>query len=253
MKKLILLLLLLTGCTQVPEDLQVIFANVSQGSATILLTQNNTVLYDCGPNFDYLIDDLTKFNLTKIDLLIVSHPDKDHIGGCAELIKNFEVERIVDNGELKKTKVFQEYQNARNTISEYQTIISDTNDPKFQFINYLVAYDSQGFLDEKSNENSINLKIGKEVLLMGDCERKCEKILQKTSNLKAKVLLVGHHGSKTSSNNYFLKEVKPEIAIISSGKNHYGHPHNETINRLYQHTNKIFRTDEGTIVLGIHP
>ena len=251
-------LILLSACTQVIEtvslggEVSVHYIDVGQGDSTLIILPNNqTVLIDCGKtnNGQDIITYLTDIGVDDIDLLIATHPDTDHIGGCDEIIQGFAVQTILTNGQTKNTRTYRDFIAAAQQ-RDLQILTKDsvvTLDPSAN-LTLLVSYGA-GY-DENSNENSIvaKLEYGAKFLFTGDCESKCESVLEETD---VDIYKVGHHGSKTSSNSKFLSEITPEIAIISAGKdNKYRHPHPSAIKRISKHTDNIFGTyDHGTIVV----
>ncbi|MCK4525236.1 MAG: MBL fold metallo-hydrolase, partial [Candidatus Andersenbacteria bacterium] len=187
----------------------------------------------------------------KIELVIMTHPDKDHIGGLVEVLKYYEVEQILETG-IKCEKAICE---------EWDKLIEEKNIPvkyaefgqriKAGNIEMAVLYPFENLKDEEvknSNDASIVLRLlnnDKSFLLTGDAGFPVENdLISQNINLESRILKVSHHGSKYGTSNEFLKSVKPEKAIISVGKNSYGHPAKELLNRLKNMNIEIFRTDE---------
>ena len=116
----------------------------------------------------------------------------------------------------------------------------------------MVAY-GESWRFSADNDNSAMLKLGygkASFLFTGDCGLKCEDKLMEKKGISADILKVSHHGSKHSTSNEFLKKVKPKLAVISVGKNSYGHPANETLERLNAAGIDILRTDlDGAVVI----
>jgi competence protein ComEC len=226
-------------------------------------------MIDVGNNIQILIDGGDGKNILdklgehlpfydrKIELVIMTHPDKDHIGGLVEVLKYYEVEQILETGiECEKA-----------ICKEWDKLIKEKNIPvkyaqfgqriKAGNIEMAVLYPFKNLKDEKvkdSNDASIVLRLILEqglqpdnatILLTGDAGFPVEKdLISQNINLEAKILKVSHHGSKYGTSNDFLKLVKPEKAIISVGKNSYGHPAKELLNRLKNMSIEIFRTDQ---------
>ena len=211
---------------------QVSFINVGQGDATLVRRNNTAVLIDTG-GYNYkdiaqevLIPYFKKNRIYNIDLLITTHDDFDHSGAVDSLIQNFTVKRYVKDYESFPVTVggitFKNY-------NIYPELWSSENDES------LVV----GF---KTNNYSY--------LVMGDAPIKIEKrIMQDNTYIPCDILKVGHHGSKTSTSDAFIKYLKPKVAVISCGKsNKYGHPHSQVLAILRSNHVKIRRTDlEGTI------
>lgn len=233
--------------------LTVVTFDVGQGLSTLILTPGGyTVLYDCGPNNDNIVKKIKDVGVKTINVLIMSHPHSDHIGSCKEVLEEFKVENVFDNGFTHTTNDYQEVKNLLTT-SQYHKIPSDIN-LVFDYsltTRFIVPYDTNGY-NSNINDNSILFRIDygtSSILLTGDCEEECENDVI-NDKLDVEILQIGHHGSSTSTSNNFLNKVSPRLGIISVGDNDYGHPSNITINKLTSANVKIFRTDEmGTIII----
>jgi len=208
----------------------VYFINVGQGDSIIIKNRNNVVMVDTGGNVDFdiakecLIPFMHKNQINHIDYLLTTHNDKDHSGGVESLIQNFEVKQYLNNREVDTIKV------------------GDI------FIENINHYNAQ---DENDTSLVFNLDfMNKKWLFMGDASIDVEKYLIKQGyDIDCDILKVGHHGSKTSSCDEFIKKASPDEAILSVGeKNSYHHPNKEVIDTLNKYNVKIRRTDiEGTI------
>lgn len=223
---------------------EVIFLDVGQGDSTvIILPGGKTILIDTGGTFtsnyslveNKTVPYLNSRGIARIDLLILTHGDYDHMGEAKELISLIKVDNILIN----KGKI----NNLENEILNNKKV-SKAKD------NYIIGEYEFLFLNNKiyDNENSnsivtyINIK-NNNILLMGDADKKVEKNIIDEYNLpKMDILKVGHHGSKTSSDEKFINEINPLYSIISVGKNNrYGHPNKEVIQSLKR--SNILRTD----------
>ena len=211
---------------------QVSFINVGQGDSCLIRKGNTTVLIDTGGSVyqdiakETLIPYLEKQRIYNIDLVITTHDDFDHSGAYDSLKENFYVKRRVTDPESFPINIGGiTFNNYNNHIAEY----SEENDKS------LVV----GFTLMKKN-----------FLIMGDAPIEVEKnIINEYKDLDCDILKVGHHGSRTSTCDEFIKHVTPETAIVSCGKNNkYGHPNDSVIKILENNNVKILRTDEiGTI------
>lgn len=239
----------------ISNNLSVHFIDVGQGDSELIITPNNKViLIDCGDNNkgDLVVDYLKSKKIESIDVLIATHPDADHIGGCDNVLENFEVLNVYDDGLSKDTMTFNEYINLAKKTNYHalnQDLFLELDDSVN--IQLLVAYDTAGVFDDV-NEDSVVVKMvykNSSFLFAADCETDCEKTLVDTADLDVDVLKVGHHGSRTSSTPIFLSEVTPEISIISVDVvNRYGHPHQETLDRLSK-TNLLTTEEKGDIII----
>lgn len=215
---------------------------------TLIKYKNEAVVIDTGPknyNSNYEItDNHIKFfysiGITNIDYLIITHGDNDHIGNALYLVNNFKIKKVILNiGEYNDLELELIKTLKTKNISYYQNIESlNFKNNKLYFLNTEI-YDN-----ENDNSNIIYTKLNKiKILLMGDAGVEVEKkILEKYNLENINILKVGHHGSKTSSSEYFINKINPKYSIISVGeKNKYGHPNKEVLDNL-KHT-KIYRTD----------
>ncbi|WP_087975147.1 ComEC/Rec2 family competence protein [Oceanobacillus rekensis] len=232
---------------QIPE-MQVHFIDVGQGDSILIQTPlNRTILIDAGPPKagEKIVSYLEKLHIDKIDLFIATHPDIDHIGGILKVMKTIEVEEILDTGKLHPTKTFANY------ISEIRkqkipVKIAEKNVPIE--IDPMVTIDVWNAYERYKNNNksSIVLKVtygDVDFLLMSDVEQQQEKAFLKEYDVRAEILKVAHHGSKTSSSLNYLKAVNPEVAILTYSKeNNYGHPVNRVIENLYKVDAMIYST-----------
>ena len=251
----------LTACEKsLSGVLSIHMIDVGQGESILIITPNNkTILIDAGEQSEgrRVKAYLTKKQVNKIDLIIGTHPHSDHIGGLSEIIKNFEVEKIIMPKKLHTSatfeKLFTTIESKGLTISAPQQnkLIEFDENIKLHFLGPIKDY------GDNLNLWSIVFRLDykdKSFLFTGDIEEEAEIDLINTYDkavLRANVLNVGHHGSNTSTSKQFLDYVNPEIALISLGNdNPYGHPHREVIKRLEEASAFIYRTDlQGTVIL----
>jgi competence protein ComEC len=241
--------------------LKVEFFNVGQGDSIFLETpEHYQVLIDGGPDASVLekLGTVMPFWDREIDLVILTHPDYDHITGLIEVLKNYSVRQIIANNSSGAEAG--ESVNDENYLA-WQKLIKEKNIPvivakagqniKIGDRAELKIFWPNDLAQDNTNDNSIvsQLVFGQsEFFLEADISNGPEIILaQSEINLSSDVLKVSHHGSKNSSNPLFLEKINPKIAIISVGKNKYGHPAPETLDKLKEV--QLFRTDQnGDIV-----
>lgn len=257
----ILLIIFFKNISYFDSDLRVLVFDVGQGDSILVSFPNNggNVLIDTsGDTMNYessnnvgnkIIPYLKTVGITKIDYLVVSHGDFDHMGEAINLVNNFKVDNVVFNcGEynnLEKNLIM--VLNKKNI--KYYTCIRELRISKYkmQFLN------TREYDNENDNSSVVYFNYdGYKFLFMGDAgTSKEEDILKKYDIGSIDFLKVGHHGSKTSSDKKFIDEIKPKYSIISVGKyNRYGHPNREVLNNLT--SSKIYRTDEdGSIMFKI--
>lgn len=243
--------------------LSILTIDVGQGDAFLVKFPNNqTALIDAGNadiNFDngkkIVLPLMNKLGINKIDYAFVSHTDADHFMGFLSLIKNAKIKKIykpyLTKDEVKDIK-FENFINSKNIeLHHYQK-------KKLQIGNavvYILNNDMINNISKTINDKSGVIKIvyGKNsILFTGDLGIKMEKeyITQYSSFLKSDILKIGHHGSKTSTSENFIKSVSPKFALISVGiANKFKHPNKEVINRLKENKIKILRTDYSGAIL----
>lgn len=229
---------------------EIAFLDVGQGAAVLMKNRSSTMLYDAGPPGVKTVQEIEKilpFYDRTIDLLILSHPDKDHFGGAQELLQRSSVRLVVVNGqhpnESEWRHLMQEVKD-RN-IPVIALASGDTIRNGNQHINIL--HPAKDFFFPDDNQNSLVLKVSqnqKTFLLTGDIDELIEYQLASSGTLlDAEYAQIPHHGSKYSSSADFLKTVSPRLAVIQTGRNRYGHPHKEVLERLSRLGIKYHRTD----------
>ena len=254
----ILLIIIYTLCIKakplIDFNTYVYFLDVGQGDSYLIYSNHKVILIDTGGNDNIKVCDNTiKFlkstGKSKINYLVLTHGDYDHMGEAMNLVNNFKVEKVIFNcgefNELEKDliKVLD-----KKKIPYYSCIKElNIDDSKLYFLN------SKYYGNENDNSSVIYTELDNhKFLFMGDAGVEVEEDLIEKYNLQdIDVLKVGHHGSKTSSSKKFIDEIEPKYSIISVGKNNrYGHPNNEVLNNIKD--SKIYRTDlDGSIMFKI--
>ncbi|MGL4742537.1 MAG: ComEC/Rec2 family competence protein [Sarcina sp.] len=221
-------------------------------SDSILIKGEKTVLIDGGDNNDEtpLVEYIKKLGITKIDYLIATHNHADHIGGLDSVVKNLDIgTTLVSNGD-SDTATYKDFINALGNKKLSPSVPLEGVKFDLGTNSYIQLFNGNGGLD--TNEQSlVTLYVNgnDKFLFTGDAEAETEKeILDKMPDVD--VLKVGHHGSKSSTTQEFLDKVKPEIAVITVGKdNKYNHPHKVVMDRIQNSNIKVHRTDEcGSII-----
>ena len=228
---------------------KVTILDVGQGDSTLIELEHNkgNILIDTGGNIyknqtsNILVPYFKSVGIRKIDYLILTHGDYDHMGEAINLVENFKVEKVIFNcgefNDLEKEliKVLDKKK------IPYYSCIKELNIDN----NKLYFLQTKDYDNENDNSTVIYTELnGYKFMFMGDAGVEKEKdILDKYNLSDIDVLKVGHHGSKTSSSKEFIDEINSKYSIISVGKNNrYGHPNKEVLNNLEQ--SKIYRTDQ---------
>ncbi|OGZ26650.1 MAG: hypothetical protein A2365_04340 [Candidatus Nealsonbacteria bacterium RIFOXYB1_FULL_40_15] len=244
------LVLLFFGLKDKEEEIELIFFDVGQGdSIYIEIGETFQVLIDGGPDAKVLekLSNEMPFYDRDIELIVLTHPDSDHLYGLLEVLRNYNVKRILWTGFKTETADWQEWKELIG--EEGSDIILAKSGQKIVLSqeSFLEIIHPLEELGEDSNDTSIAgfLKIKEHsILLTGDISGKKEKELLERYNLKADLLKISHHGSKTSSTEEFLEEVSPKKAIISVGVNKWGHPSEEVLKRLENFGIEVLLTKE---------
>ncbi len=254
------ILILITIIKIIPfldNNFYVYYLDVNQGDSILLISQNqkNITLIDTGGVYGKNISDntitfLKSRGIHKINNIVITHGDFDHMGDAYNLVNNFKVKNVFFNcgpyNELEKKLI----SNLNNKKINYFSCLKSLKINKYD----LVFLQTKTFDNENDNSNVIYININKyKFLFMGDAGVKKENEIIKNYNIQnIDFLKVGHHGSSTSSSSKFINTIKPKYSVISVGKNNrYGHPKNAVLNILKN--SKIYRTDlDGSIEVKIN-
>lgn len=237
--------------------LELHFIDVEQGDSTLIITPaKSAILIDSGTEnqSEKVIKYLNKNNIKKIDLLIGTHSDSDHIGSMDKIIKNFKIENFTMPNYFDKNNDFMEIINICR--KKNLNILKAHKNMSFKFDNQISIKFLNPDNDESNSNNSSIVSLltfkNNSFLFLGDIDSKEElQLLNKYPNLKTDLLKIAHHGSKNSFNDYFYNYIQFKIALISCGYNNkYNHPHKIVLNSLKSLNKYILRTDlQGDIVL----
>jgi len=234
----------------------VYFMDVGQGDATLIRTRGGAVLIDGGDRHagPIVARYLRDAGIRRIAYVVATHPHADHIGGLIDVLREFEVGTIIMPRVAHATLTFERFIEAieENGAPVREPVVGDVIDVGGATFT-IIAPNSSGYANLNDYSVSMLMSYGAITFLFtGDAEATSEaEMLAGSRDLSARVLHVGHHGSRTSTTQPFLNAVSPEIAVISVGANNrFGHPHREVVNRLEAAGVAILRTDlDGTIVI----
>jgi len=239
------------------QFLEVNFFDVGQGDSIFIESpKGQQILIDGGPG-SAILEKLAKempFWDRTIDLVILTHPERDHLAGLLEVLKRYKVENILWTGIVRDTQEFKEWERAiegeKANIKIAQSGQKITMLSGKLYIEILYPFENlTGQEIKNSNNTSIVSRLvfnDNSFLFTGDIQKSAEKELTENGKeLNSDVLKISHHGGKTSSSNEFIEEVLPEIAVISVGKgNSYGHPYQEVLDILGSYGIRVLRTDQ---------
>lgn len=244
----------------IPKAFTISFIDVGQGDSMLISTpKGKRILVDGGgtrdsENFDVgrqtLIPYLLNKGITKLDYIVISHFDSDHATGVAQILGKIDVSSIILTRQLEENDIYRHILSIAKEKKIKLIYVKEGDVLKIGGIKISIIHpENKLMINNPMNNNSIVCKVeynSFSMLLTGDIEMEAEElILRKNINLKADVLKVAHHGSKTSTTGEFLKAINPKVALIGVGKNNnFGHPSNEVIQRLKENGTRIYRTDE---------
>ncbi|WP_455205798.1 ComEC/Rec2 family competence protein, partial [Kaarinaea lacus] len=237
--------------------------DVGQGLAAVIQTDSHVLVYDTGPRFPsgfntgdaVIVPFLRQKGINKVDVLVVSHGDNDHIGGAMSLLEAIPVDRIYSSVVDKFSPGSTDFCN-KDIFWEWEEV-------NFRFIHPMNDYFLNTAPDSgKRNDLSCVLKVdtnASSVLLAGDIEKNVEKKLingnaENKLELESDIILAPHHGSRTSSTARFILEVKPKYALFAVGyKNRYGFPKSDVVERYLQNNARVLDTAQhGAISFTLH-
>lgn len=263
---------------------KIVFLNIGQGDSTLIQFRDGThMLIDCGPDSTVLsrLGSELPWYVRTIDTLLITHPDSDHYAGCIDVLRRYQVRKIVTNGQTKTdaqyvtfVQTLEQEEGSRAFVWQSPERISIAG-TVLEFFSPDPRLDFRLALDDTNNRSSVfrlrDEPTGQSVFFAADMEEPLEQALLHqycaialpiTSQnkkqfqapcpaLTARVLKVGHHGSQTSSGNDFIAAVAPQKAVISVGAhNTFGHPSLRVLRRLERAGITILRTDKlGDIVV----
>jgi len=240
---------------QLDGNLEILFFDVGEGDAIFVETpQGHQILIDGGPSkkiLEKLQMEIPFWDRT-LDLVILTHPENDHLRGLNYVLERYKAKNILWNGVLRDTEVFKEWKETLKEEKANEVIAQAGQKIKAGNTKIFILYPFENLKGKKykdSNDTSVIARLvfyKNSFLFTGDATKKTEQqLLDREVDINSDVLKVGHHGSKTSTSKEFLKEALPEIAVISCGRNNrYGHPHQEVLQNLQDFGITILTTSQ---------
>ena len=236
------------------DKMEVHFIDVGQGDSTLITCGGSSMLIDAGDDSKgtAIQNYLQKQKVKKLDYLVLTHPDADHIGGAPVILTKFEIGKVFVSNYEKDNKTYLKLIQALDQKRLKST--TPKVDAQYALGSAKITILAPNKKYENPNDASIALIIengNNKFLFSGDAGEAAEKdILDGKTDISANVYHAGHHGSRYSTSEDFFQAVDPDYAVISCAQgNSYGHPHAETLNTFRTNGVKVYRTDEdGTII-----
>ena len=237
-------------------EMKVHFLDVGQGLSILVQSEGKNLIYDGGDRKTsrFVVSYLKEQGVTKIDYLISSHYDADHMAGLIGCLNAFDVKYVISSNYVHNSKLYKSFVKA---------VKADGLKMKHPAVGKTYKFGSGSFeilapkkIEAKgSNNNSVAIKLvngGNSFVFTGDAEHESEAVMCSSGiDLSCDVLVPGHHGSATATSWDFLQKTVPEYAVISCGRdNKYGHPDKDTMDKLQSMEIQVYRTDkQGTVVV----
>ena len=241
------------------KNLEIVFLDVGQGDAILITTPNKRqIVIDTGYKWKLgsKLAPYMSFNDRSIDMLIMTHPDIDHVGAVPSLIDRYTIKGIIHSGLLAGSSLYETI--GQKVQDKGIPVLSAERGQRIYLDDDVILEIYSPHPDLKSleaNDYSIIARLvyrDNSVLFMGDATKSIESDLVKIydDTLHSDILKIGHHGSKTSTSEVFLKAINPKYAIISAGcNNRFGHPHTSILEILFRQKVEVFDTcNNGDIV-----
>ena len=243
--------------------LEIVFFDVGQGDSALLkFPDKKYILIDGGlfrDNFSagerYILPYLKREKIKKLDAIILSHADSDHLGGLPYILHNIPVKQIIDNNKEAESNIYHEYKSFIDSSQiVYNPVKTGSRIHGFDNCGIFIFHPDNVAKYRSHNNDSVVLKLiygNVTFLFTGDIENEIEqKLLEFGKLLKSDLIKIPHHGSKTSSSEDFIKLIDPQYAVISVGRhNRFNHPAPSVISRLNSLEINTIRTDiNGAII-----
>ena len=243
-----------SATTQASANVTIKFIDVGQGEAILIALPEKTMLIDAGPtgSAPKIAQVLQELGRNKIDYLVATHPDEDHIGGMADVISNTQIGTIYAPNKTNNTATYRKFltaiqnNNLQITLAEAGTIIDQTDSYKLE-----ILWPKKDANFPETNDYSIIIKLtvgNKTFLFTGDAPTNA--ILNSNPG-HIDVLKLSHHGSRTGTTEQLVRKLSPTYAVLSYAvDNSYGHPMQSVLNALHKHSVEVWGTGaNGTITI----
>ncbi|MCR4881708.1 MAG: DNA internalization-related competence protein ComEC/Rec2 [bacterium] len=237
------------------RDLTFTFLSVGEADSIFITTPNNKkILIDAGRSFgkdknsatSVILPFFSTNGITSIDMMLLTHPDSDHIGGSVDILENIKVNELVTNGEKAKNKTYLRLQEYIKNNNQVEKIITEPEEISPDEEVSIIAFKPPDTKKNTQNDTSIILLFKYkdfDAILMGDNEINSYELLKTNLHPSGDIELfkLGHHGSKNSVNKKMAQLISPKVSVVSVGENSYGHPNSKAMSVL--RGSRIYRTD----------
>lgn len=235
------------------KEVALYFLNVGQGDSQLIQLDDVQILIDGGPDASVLrnLEKIMPAADRYIDLVILTHPQLDHFGGLIDVLERYEVGAFIENGREGTARAFKKLQGAKESALNNLTLAEGDKITYKDFTIHILSPSQENLKSKELNSTSIVALLETpefKALYTGDIGFDIEDRIRKKYKIQADVLKIPHHGSKYSSGNKFLREIKPKISVIGVGKNSYGHPNPLAINRIKQTGSLLHTTLESGLI-----
>lgn len=241
------------------SPLEVHYINVGQGDCSLIISEDKAILIDTGEkeNGELICGYLQEHNIESLDCLLLTHPHSDHMGAASYIIDNVDVKQViipkVSDDMTPTTKFYEKFlksvqqKGLKITAAKPGLMVDAGGGASLKVIAPVKDYKDLNNYSAASILTHGNDKF----MFTGDIEEEAEQDISDEGYFEdIDVLKVAHHGSSSSSSDFFLETTSPEYAIIMCDGHSYGHPHEETIEKLSEYTDNIYRTDlDGTVII----
>lgn len=234
------------------------FVDVGQGDCILISCDGENMLIDCGEmsEFKTVKKYLDSQGVKSFEYVVGTHPHSDHMGGMADVVRTYDIGEFIipplNDENIPTSLYFEKFLDAAEERDLNLSAAKTGRKERIGSAEFEIIYP-----DRCKGSNANNYSVGiilrhgeNSFIFTGDAESSAEEEMVSSGRLeKIDVYKAGHHGSKTSSSKAFLEAVRPDIVVISCGKdNKYGHPTPEALKRIKKFTDEIYRTDEsGTV------
>ncbi|AIE85151.1 ComEC/Rec2 family competence protein [Fimbriimonas ginsengisoli] len=239
-----------------PEPTRITFLSVGQGDCAVMQASGRTILVDAGPvtpHFDagerIVLPKLRELGVHRVDLILLSHPDMDHVGGTPALLRRFPDATVAMSAVFRRDPEMEKRLQTWGMPASRITWLGPESMGRLGTLTLRLSCPPRG---AEANDGSMFVRIGSgpaEAVLSGDAPEPVETRESTIGDWSAQVMKAGHHGSHTASGTTWLHTVHPKWVVVSCGRdNSYGHPHSDTLERITAAGAQIARTDrEGDI------